>query len=286
MTQPSICLVLPFFDEKKKLSWFRPKKFPSYFKYFLGSFAKNSNITLKIFTNIPHQSYRTLCQGSSIEFHPMSLSKVFDLFRTTLAIKDYEFDRFRAYKICDFKPTFGHVFSDYLKEFDYWGYIDADSIVGNLSRFWTAENFQDGEIISGTDRMVGYMTLYQNTDKINLLYQQSVDHQKVFNSHKSGFGFDENGRRKIEAMSQVIERCDIHMRHLRCVHNDFGTLNDHRDWAYDWADGSLTDRHLGKEIAMLHLMRSKRDPNFVFDTFQPNRNFSVSKNGLFYGPEG
>jgi hypothetical protein len=282
MQQPSICLILPFFDEKKKLAWLRPKNFPSYFKYFLGSFAKSSRITLKIFTNIPYASYRKLYSGSSIEFYAMSLPKIFDLFRTALAIEGYGFDRFRAYKICDFKPTFGYVFSEYLQNFDYWGYIDADSIVGNLNHFWMVENFQDGEIISGTDRMVGYMTLYRNTDRINFLYRQSADYKKVFNSPNS-FCFDEDGGgRPIEAMAQVIQRCGICIRYLKCVNNDFGTLNDHREWVYDWTEGMLIDRHRSKEIAMLHLMKSKRNPNFVFDTFHPNQNFSISKKGLLY----
>lgn len=282
MKEPSICLILPFFDEKKKIAWLRPKKFPSYFKYFLGTFMKNENITLKIFTNIPYASYKDLCRSSSVEFYSMSLSKIFDLFRMTLAIEDYGFDSFRAYKICDFKPTFGHVFSEYLNGFDYWGYIDVDSIIGNLNHFWTAKNFQEGEIISGTDRMVGYMTLYKNTDKINFLYQQSVDHKKVFNSPKN-FCFDEDGGGlPIEAMAHVIERCGIYVRYIHCVHNDFGTLNDNREWVYDWTEGTLMDCHQSKEIAMLHLMKSKRDSEFVFDTFCPNRNFPVSKKGLVY----
>jgi hypothetical protein len=212
----------------------------------------------------------------------MSLHKAFDVFRTALSIKGYGFDRFRAYKICDFKPTFGHVFSDHLKDFDYWGHIDADSIIGNLRHFWTADNFQDGEIISGSDRMVGYMTLYRNTDEINFLYQQSVDHKSVFNSPNS-FCFDEDGGgHPIEAMSQVIDRCGINIRHLKCVNNDFGTLNDHREWIYDWSEGILIDRHRSKEIAMLHLMKSKRNSNFAFDTFHPNQRFSISKKGLSY----
>lgn len=53
MKNTSVCLILPFFDEKKKMSWIRQKKFPEYFKYFVGSFSRNQFVSLKIFTNVP-----------------------------------------------------------------------------------------------------------------------------------------------------------------------------------------------------------------------------------------
>ena len=35
------------------------------------------------------------------------------------------------YKLCDFKPLYGIIFEDYLKEYDYWGYSDIDMIIGD-----------------------------------------------------------------------------------------------------------------------------------------------------------
>lgn len=39
------------------------------------------------------------------------------------------------HKLCDYKPAYGYIFEDYLKEADYWGHCDIDTILGNLDKF-------------------------------------------------------------------------------------------------------------------------------------------------------
>ena len=38
----------------------------------------------------------------------------------------------RPYKLCDFKPAYGFIFGEYLKEYDYWGHCDIDIVWGDL----------------------------------------------------------------------------------------------------------------------------------------------------------
>ncbi|HEC43782.1 MAG TPA: hypothetical protein ENI20_13245 [Bacteroides sp.] len=38
-------------------------------------------------------------------------------------------------KLCDLKPAFGHIFSDHLENYDYWGYCDLDLVTGNLKKY-------------------------------------------------------------------------------------------------------------------------------------------------------
>lgn len=68
------------------------------------------------------------------------------------------------YKLCDFKPTYGYIFSEYLVGYDYWGHCDmSDCIFGDLRKFL------DEFILSLNDKIgfLGHMTLYRNTDEVN-----------------------------------------------------------------------------------------------------------------------
>ena len=53
-----------------------------------------------------------------------------------------------AYKLCDFKPTFGTIFAEYLNEYDFWGNADIDLIYGNIRRFLTEELLSEYDVIT------------------------------------------------------------------------------------------------------------------------------------------
>ena len=40
-----------------------------------------------------------------------------------------------SYKLCDFKPAYGFLFPEILKEFKFWGHGDIDVIYGNIRKF-------------------------------------------------------------------------------------------------------------------------------------------------------
>lgn len=83
---------------------------------------------------------------------------MFEHLRKKLDITGFDYKDYRAYKICDFKPTFGHVFSDYLYDYDYWGYIDPDAIVGNLDSYLSAENLENHDVISGGEKQSDWIS--------------------------------------------------------------------------------------------------------------------------------
>jgi hypothetical protein len=278
--QPSICLIMPFFDEKKNLAFLRKKQFPAYFDFFLESFSKNKNITLKIFTNIPTKKYQSYTKDSSIQFFNISLHEAYKRFVDRLGIVDLSYKDFRAYKICDFKPTFGLVFSEYLQGFDYWGYFDADMIIGNLSPYFRSETLNEFNIITATKPIAGCLTLYKNQAAMNTLFQKSPDHVKVFNSAKN-YKFDEGGDYGIIAMTQILERENIRVGHINgLVHNDCGSNNVDRAWKYLWKNGELTDCLTQETIGALHLVKSKRKAEFVIEALQKNSPFLIDQTGI------
>ncbi|MDB5136128.1 MAG: hypothetical protein JWP37_2731 [Mucilaginibacter sp.] len=96
-----------------------------------------------------------------------------------------------GYKLCDFKPAYGHIFSYLLKEYDFWGHTDLDVIFGNIREFMTDELLEAHDLISvRPDWLTGCFLLYKNVPKTNLLFTHSKDYKKVFSSDNH-YCFDE-----------------------------------------------------------------------------------------------
>ena len=97
------------------------------------------------------------------------------------------------YKLCDFKPAYGFLFQDIIKDYDFWGHIDLDIVFGDVRGFMTDELLHSYDIISSRhDYTAGCFTLYRNNECCNKLFTKSNAYQKVFTSPKN-FWFDECG---------------------------------------------------------------------------------------------
>ena len=108
-------------------------KFPWYFPYFLHSCRYNPTVDFLILTDNNDPSFEL---PTNVKIIPYSLGQ----FKTDAA-KALGFDVAveSYYKLCDFKPAYGTVFADYIKEYDFWGYCDVDVIFGNIRAFMTDE---------------------------------------------------------------------------------------------------------------------------------------------------
>lgn len=96
----------------------------------------------------------------------------------------------KPYKLCDYKPTYGEIFSDELKGYDFWGYCDIDLIFGNIRKFLT------NEVLDKYSKVFtrGHFSLYRNSPDINSFYRNMDNSffRKVFSSERA-FAFDEWG---------------------------------------------------------------------------------------------
>ena len=92
----------------------------------------------------------------------------------------------KPYKLCDFKPLYGLIFSEYLTDYEYWGYCDMDMIFGELEYFFKKYKLEK------FDKFLkyGHLSLYRNTDKINTLFYKSENYNKIFETENT-YGFDE-----------------------------------------------------------------------------------------------
>lgn len=133
--------VLPYFG-----------KFNNYFPLFLKSCAKNLKYDWIIYTD-DKTSYK---YPPNVHVHYTTFEKIKSLCEKKLQI-DISLEK--PYKLCDFKPAYGLVFEDDLKNYDYWGHCDCDVIFGDMDQLLTPLLNQ------GYDKLfaAGHLTVYKNT---------------------------------------------------------------------------------------------------------------------------
>jgi hypothetical protein len=114
----------------------------------------------------------------------------FDEFTNNVQSKfDFQIDLSYPYKLCDFKPAYGYIFSEYIEGYEYWGYCDLDVVWGNLGKFIPEEPYDK---ISHA----GHLSLYRCSEEIVLSFMDTsvskVTYKDIF-SNKAHFAFDEVG---------------------------------------------------------------------------------------------
>lgn len=192
-------------------------KFPWYFKYFVQSCRYNPTVDFYIISDnrtfdceLPKNVipvYNTLEEIRELASQKLQLQAAID----------------RPYKLCDFKPAYGLLFSDIVAGYDFWAHGDIDVIFGNIRAFITDELTNTYDLISVRhDFLTGYFLLYRNCEKMNLLFTHSKDYKKVMSDTKhycfdeTNFHFSEFERgmhysdipSDVESMTHVVKRLD------------------------------------------------------------------------------
>eukprot|EP00804_Cyclotella_cryptica_P019797 CCRYP_009690-RA/>CCRYP_009690-RA protein AED:0.11 eAED:0.11 QI:431/1/1/1/0.5/0.33/3/736/1113 len=52
------------------------------------------------------------------------------------------------YMLVEYKPAFGHIFAEYLKDYSHWGYSDLDVVFGDMSRWIDHDEWTDYDIVT------------------------------------------------------------------------------------------------------------------------------------------
>jgi hypothetical protein len=263
-------------------------KLPWYWSFFVKSVEKNPSIDFFIVTE--EKLYKKT--PSNIKIIPLSISEIRDLIKNRIKIKpniNY------AYKLCDFKPTYGLIFEEYLKEYDFWGYGDIDLIFGNIRLFITDEILSNYDIISPHNQfLAGYFVLFRNVEYINTLFLKSKDFIKIAESNNC-YGFDECamlhrefalGKKyfevnfEIETMTEIVLK-DKNIKYLFELFSIQGLPGK-----IVWQNGNLIYDNK-YEIMAYHLSDFKREPYlfisnqlklYITDRFYVNEHSITSQN--------
>jgi len=263
-------------------------KLPWYFDYFVLSCSHNLSIDFFIVTDNTAYSKSV---PPNIKFIQSNLQEINRLATANLGFAT----RIESgYKLCDFKPTYGIIFNELLKEYDFWGFGDIDVIYGNIRAFITDELLKNYDLISvRPDWIPGCFVLFKNCQKMNKLFMLSRDYKKVLMSDKH-YCFDETNfahdaftdglsykeiNTEIESMMHVIKRME-ESKYINAYYDLF--IIEGIPGKLVWQEGKLTYRRK-YEILLYHLIRLKK---IYIPTSAPKKipkRFSISPTRIYFG---
>lgn len=241
-------LILPYFG-----------KFNVYFHLWINSCAHNSDIDFLIITD----SFISEELPSNVTVKYTNFSDLKDYFQTKF---DFPISLKRPYKLCDYRPYYGYLFSEQLQKYDFWGYCDCDVIWGDILQFITPEIFNEYDKIL----RLGHLTFIRNTPEINTNFKKFETYRIVLSSDVSyaydesifgyHFGFAgeliQNGYKFYQDFNNIA---DIDFRHF-----PFHIVNtDKQACVFEYKNGKLFQIFKEKnelkrnEIMYLHLQKRK-----------------------------
>ena len=157
-------------------------KLPNYFQPFLDSCSWNSNIDFLIFSDDKTQ-FRV---PSNVKIEYLEFSEIQNIIFSKIG-KWAKLSS--AYKLCDYKPTYGLLFQEKIKDYAYWGHCDIDLIWGRLEKFVFPLLEEEYDRIFRN----GHLTIYRNNDKVNESFKLNYSglNFKAVYSTDIHCGFDE-----------------------------------------------------------------------------------------------
>lgn len=168
-----IGIIIPYFG-----------KWPAWMEYFLISCIKNPEIDWFF----PNDCDELPFSADNLNHIPYSLS---DFNRDASAVLNLEINIRHPYKICDFKPAYGLIFHELIKDYQFWGYGDLDLVYGDIRSFYTDSLLERADVFSNhPDFVAGHLCLLRNNEAILNLFRVSDGYKNAFTEEKYT-GFDE-----------------------------------------------------------------------------------------------
>lgn len=271
-----IAILIPFIGE-----------FPWYFNFFVHSSRYNPSFHFYI---ISDQKCPFAHIPANIVFVPTTFDQLKSDIERKLSISCAFTD---SYKLCDFRPAFGIIFSEMLKGYDFWGYADIDIILGNVREFISDEILEDYDVISlRHDYLLGCFSLFKNIPAVNSLFTYSKDYAKVFASDRH-FCFDETNfhfnefsqdihysdiESEIESMTHVVKK--MHEKKYINAYFDFHVIEG-LPGKLKWENGRLTYKN-NIEVALYHLIQFKKIYYLNRLNFKIPNKFYISTQKIYF----
>lgn len=260
-------------------------KYPNYFHLWLHSAKMNPTIDFLLVTDQQLQdlpeNVRTLSMNLE-QFSKLASEKI-----------GLEIHVPNPYKICDFKVTYGLVFEDYLKDYDFWGHCDVDLIWGDLRKF-----FPD-ELLDKYDRILkwGHLSLYKNTpDAVKYFMLDGCkrgSYKEVLQSKKH-YAFDEStGVTSIFDKNNLSQYDGNIIAGIDVKYKRFALNNKQRDakkQVFYYNDGHVYRAYsddgkiLTDEFAYIHLHKRKFNNENTLKSFDGGQ-FYITYKGFIKKPE-
>jgi len=195
-------------------------KIPDYFWYHYET-TKSLPIDFLFFTNqeinLDAKNYKVI----KLEFEELN-NLVIKKTNEPIKIKSLK-------KVCDLKASYGDLFSEYIKDYDYFGCYDIDTFIGDVNKF-VIPHIGKYDYISVADekfynRLSGPFILMKNTEEIRTFYK-SKEFTECFNTDYVQC-FEE-----MNYSSLVLNKFDVKLIYsINVETNNGGKLNFESIWS-------------------------------------------------------
>lgn len=256
-------LILPYFG-----------KLPNYFNIFLKSVSFNPDFDWLLITD----DQSTYKYPENIQVVYKRFEEIKELFQSKF---NFKINLETPFKLCDFKPTYGYVFKEYLEGYDYWGHCDPDIVWGKLSHFIDYDKLSNYHKIF----TLGHLSIYKNNIENNKLFFNTINgeeyYKKVF-TNPHAFGYDELNNNSINSIfsnnnyplftENYAADIDPYSSAFRLnIHNASGgyILQKKQEQLFLWEDGILNrcflkNKELHKEeFCYIHLQKRNMANNSI-----------------------
>ncbi len=166
---PKVAFVVPYYGA-----------FPPTFPLVLETCARNPDFDWLIFTDIiPSRPW-----PANVKRIELSAAKLSELVEERCGFS-VNIGRF-PYKLCDLKPMYGWLFSEYLSGYDFWGFCDVDLFWGRIDRFITPEMLRQFDVISGAEyETSGPCCILRNCEILTRLYEEIPNLKKMIEAESN-----------------------------------------------------------------------------------------------------
>ncbi len=151
---------------------------PPWFSLFIQSCRVNKHLHFFIFSDSQTINFKS----DNIQFIHQTYEDFFLLIKNKLNINTRFYN---PYKLCDYKPAFGFLFQEYLKDFDYWGYCDNDLVLGDTYDTLLPLIQSNYDVISTNEYFLsGSFCLFRNCATTISMFKQIHNYKHILSSEK------------------------------------------------------------------------------------------------------
>jgi hypothetical protein len=179
-------------------------------------------------------------------------------------------------KLCDLKVTYGVIFADDLKPFEFWGCSDLDIVWGDIRRFATDARLRGLDIFSSRkEKLSGHCTFYRNTPEVNRLFERIPDVRALLSTTHYEH-LDER-----ELTKHVRTGLRVYWEEELATNASYQKALG--DQSLTWRSGRTIGPE-GRELMYIHFHKLKDDMKTInFGVADTPASFRINRNGFFAG---
>ena len=262
-------------------------KFPNTFDLWKQSVFHNPTVDFYIVTD-----NEGLTDEANLHFVYMTLPEAKKRFQ---ALLEFPITLETPYKICDYKPLMGEAFADITANYELWGHMDLDLILGDI------RGFLSEDILQKYDKFfeAGCFILYRNCEGMRNFYKRSIEKTNMAYSYKHVFRckyacyFDEymgmnilDWQYPVKVLRDQTEENIV--QDFRWQNLEFRSNITNDTFVFQWKDGKLwrylcdeNGRLTGeapKEYMLVHIQKRDMRIEFSLKRFLERREFWIVPN--------